>query len=196
MCPYAIVRKRNHEFVLTFTSNTRHIPSYFGLRNGRLIFCWVLLTFFFKTESSILMELLSSFFFNRSVRVLVVQPYSNTDMISLFIIIYIDHLPVNSSPWLSHAYVDITFCWWDIATEIWELVNYFQRIVISRREGTIFFKTHGLCFIWVHIGTNASCCLLQARKHRLSLSRCISTKPLIICVVWSCKISIMFKVER
>ena len=54
-------------------------------------------------------------------------------------------------------------------------------------------KSHKLCFIYFHIETNASCCLLQAMQQRFDLSRCICKKCQIICVV---SISMSIKAEH
>ena len=68
---------------------------------------------------------------------------------------------VKSSPYLSSAYVDISLSRWDIVTKVWEPVYWFQRLAIKWRDAFLF-KTHGLCFIWVHDKANDSCCQLQA----------------------------------
>ena len=48
------------------------------------------------------------------------------------------------------------------------------------------FKTHELCFICIHVETNAPCCLLQVMQQGLDLGRCIQKKCSVICVVSIC----------
>ena len=87
------------------------------------------------------------------------------------------------SPFLFYAYIDILFCRWDFATEVCEVVYNFQSLASLSGDGPILFKTYGVCFIWVHVETNASCCLLQAMLQKFSLGRCIWEKRKIISIV-------------
>ena len=54
-----------------------------------------------------------------------------------------------------YVYVDIIFSRWDIVAKVCEQLNQFGT---WSRDGSILFKTHELCFIYIHIEANASYC--------------------------------------
>ena len=51
-----------------------------------------------------------------------------------------------------------------------------SKVAIKCGNGSIWFKTHTLRFIWVHLETNASCCLFQTMWQRFGFGRCIYEK--------------------
>ena len=81
---------------------------------------------------------------------------------------------------LSYTYVDITVSKWDIATKVCKMIYQFQRLVIYCGDGTILSKTDKLCFIYVHIVTNAFRCLFYTMQPTFDLSGCICEKLYII----------------
>ena len=91
----------------------------------------------------------------RFVKVQMVQLYHSTDtatawMNSCFILSQISDFPLidnNCSPCFTFVYADIVFSWWDIANEVYELVNEFQRLAIEWGDGIILIKIHQFWFI-------------------------------------------------
>ena len=90
------------------------------------------------------------FFCKRIIKIQVVPLYSSTDTASAwknsyFILskrsnFHLADNQIDSGPCFANVYVDTSFSWRDFVTEVYELVYWFQRIVIWWGNGTIYFK--------------------------------------------------------
>ena len=127
----------------------------------------------FKTAHSIIAEFSWNFLYQRFVKAtteLYWHGHSLKELTFYFIreigFLYI-WLIVYRNLCLSNVYVDIAFSRWYIATEICEMVFWFQRPAIYNGHVTIVFKTHGFSFIDILVD-NASCSQIhimqQSRK--------------------------------
>ena len=58
----------------------------------------------------------------------------------------------------------------------------FRGLSLNEEMATCLLK-HMICFIWVYIETNASCCLLQAMQQTFGLCKYICKKCQIICII-------------
>ena len=156
----------------------------------QLLFHGVLLPGFFNIACSILVQFPSSFFSIHFVSVNMVHLYSRSDTTaawkkSHFISLDRSDFHMINSP--SVAILTFTRCiLMSLSVDETLLPRY---VNLSTNFGGMSFRVetppsclkHVLCFVYIQVRANASCCLLKAMQGRFSLGWCICKKRYVIC---------------